>query len=229
MSRSGNLIVSTLKISEVSLPYFGHFVRLTIGTRRRVVGVTCGLAIECCGVWSTITETSYHGEDHIQRQLERSTCQPYCVGKFTVACRSAGQELLDMPAKTGAVLRPEDYSCYLLSSFHGSDAAHTLLAVTARIVMAGLLISTSQHHASYEQCLSKIQGQRGGIRASSLKRTSKHRRMKEPVRKTRHSLMASSVRFACVQCFQRTNGIPEITRRGGIIAPFPFLCGSFCL
>ena len=81
------------------------------------------------------------------------------MGKFTFACRSAGQEPPDMPAKTGAVLRPEDYSWYLLSSSHGSDAAHNLFAVTARIVMAGLLISTSQHHASFEQCLGKIQGQ----------------------------------------------------------------------
>jgi hypothetical protein len=41
VSRSSNLIVSTLKISEVFLSYFGCFVRLTIGIRLRVVGVTC--------------------------------------------------------------------------------------------------------------------------------------------------------------------------------------------
>jgi hypothetical protein len=69
---------------------------------------------------------------------------------------------------------------------HGSDAAHSLFAVTALVVMAGLLISTSQHHASFEQCLGKTQSQGGGGRDQSLfSGISEYRlegRMKEPVK-----------------------------------------------
>jgi hypothetical protein len=107
-----------------------------------------------------------------------------------------------VPAKTGAVLRPEDYSCYLLSSCHGSDAAHSLFAVTALVVMAGLLISTSQHHASFEQCLGKTQSQGGGGKDQSLfSGISEYRiegRMKELVKETTYMIMAYSVLHRCL-------------------------------
>ena len=87
------------------------------------------LAIECCGVWSTITETSCHDEDHIHRQLERSTCQSW-VNSPSHA---------DLPAKSLQTCRPKQALYFAQKTTPGISYLRPMVAMQPIISSLSLL------------------------------------------------------------------------------------------